>query len=149
MSGSGEPHHLETWRAVTVALHVYVDVEDLDAGIRFYRDGLGLTLRRRLAPNWVELEGAAVPVFLLRRKLDHRDTGAQMERTYERHWTPVHLDFLTDDLEAALARAEAAGARRDRDVVSAPWGRMASLSDPFGNGFDLIELGRGGYEMLS
>ena len=75
---------------MTVALHVYVDVEDLDAGIRFYGEGLGLTLRRRLAPNWVELEGAAVPVFLLERKLAHRDTGARVQRTYDRHWTPVH-----------------------------------------------------------
>jgi predicted enzyme related to lactoylglutathione lyase len=134
---------------VTVALHVYVDVEDLDAGVRFYTEGVGLALRRRLAPNWVELEGAAVPVFLLQRKLDHRDTGARVERSYERHWTPLHLDFLTDDLDAALARAEAAGARRDRDVVTASWGRMACMSDPFGNGFDLIELGPEGYDMLT
>jgi predicted enzyme related to lactoylglutathione lyase len=134
---------------VAVSLHVYVDVEDLEAGIRFYADAVGLTLRRRLAPNWVELEGAAVPVFLLQRKLDHEDTGAQMNRTYERHWTPVHLDFLTADLDAALARAEAAGARRDREPITAPWGRMASMSDPFGNGFDLIELAGGGYEMLT
>jgi predicted enzyme related to lactoylglutathione lyase len=134
---------------VVVTLHAYVDVEDLAAGIRFYTEGLGLALRRRLAPNWVELEGAAIPVFLLQRKLDHEDTGAPVTRTYERHWTPVHLDFLTDDLDAALARAEAAGARRDREPVSAPWGRMASMSDPFGNGFDLIELGPQGYDMLT
>jgi predicted enzyme related to lactoylglutathione lyase len=134
---------------VSVPLHVYVDVEDLEAGIRFYADGLGLTLRRRLAPNWVELEGAQVAVFLLQRKLDHRDTGVQMTRDYERHWTPVHLDFLTDDLDSALARAEAAGARRDRDVVTAPWGRMACMSDTFGNGFYLIELAGGGYDMLT
>jgi predicted enzyme related to lactoylglutathione lyase len=134
---------------VTVRLHVYVDVEDLEAAIRFYADGVGLTLRRRLAPNWVELEGADVPVFLRQRKVGHRDIGAQVQRSYDRHWTPVHLDFLTADLDAALARAEAAGARRDRDVVSAPWGRMACMSDPFGNGFDLIELAGGGYEMLT
>jgi hypothetical protein len=28
-------------------------------------------------------------------------------------------------------------------------GRMACMSDPFGNGFDLIELGPEGYEMLT
>jgi predicted enzyme related to lactoylglutathione lyase len=133
---------------VSVSLHAYVDVEDLDAGIRFYTQGLGLAVRRTLAPGWVELAGAEIPVFLLERKLDHRDTGAQVTRTYDRHWTPVHLDFLTDDLEAAAARAEAAGARRDRDLVDAPWGRMACMSDPFGHGFDLIELGPEGYDML-
>ena len=30
----------------------------------FYTEGIELRLRRRLRPNWVELEGASVPIFL-------------------------------------------------------------------------------------
>ena len=29
---------------------------------------------------------------------------------HARHWTPVHLDFVVDDLQAAVANAVAAGA---------------------------------------
>ena len=46
-------------------VHVYIGVTDLEHGIAFYTQGIGLRLRRRLRPNWVELEGASVPIFLI------------------------------------------------------------------------------------
>jgi hypothetical protein len=46
-------------------VHVYIGVTNLGHGIAFYTRGLGLHLRRLLRPNWVELEGASVPIFLL------------------------------------------------------------------------------------
>ncbi|MDZ3824625.1 MAG: VOC family protein, partial [Pseudoxanthomonas sp.] len=65
-------------------------------------------------------------------------------RDYSRHWTPVHLDIVVEDLDAALARALAAGARLERPVLEQRWGRLAPLADPFGHGFCLIQfLGRG------
>ena len=32
------------------------------------------------------------------------------------------------------------------DVQTFPWGRMATLSDPFGHGFCLIQFAGGGYD---
>ena len=56
----------------------------------------------------------------------------------------MHLDFVVDDLDAALGRAEAAGARREGEVRTADWGRIATLVDPFGSGLCLLQfLGRG------
>jgi predicted enzyme related to lactoylglutathione lyase len=56
----------------------------------------------------------------------------------------VHLDFVVPDIDAAVQRACAAGARLEGAVRTAEWGRIAVLSDPWGHGFCLIEfLGRG------
>ena len=57
-------------------------------------------MRRRLRPNWVELEGASVPIFLL---VSNRPPD------FAGPWT-VHLDFVTDALEVAVHQAQAAGA---------------------------------------
>ena len=49
-----------------VLLHVYVEVTEATLGIDFYCHGLGLTLKRRLSPTWIELAGANCPfIFLL------------------------------------------------------------------------------------
>ena len=45
-------------------VHVYIGVTELERGIAFYTQVIGLRLRRRLRPNWVELEGASVPCLL-------------------------------------------------------------------------------------
>ena len=131
-----------------VEVHVYVDVDDLERGIDFYTRGLGLRLGRRLDANWVEMAGAAVPVHILA-KPPGTPAGAGPSRDYRRHWTPVHLDFITTHLEAAVARAEAAGALLERGIQVHTWGRMANMVDPFGNGFDLIELGGRGYDAIA
>jgi hypothetical protein len=41
------------------------------------------------------------------------------------------------------------GASLDRDVKSREYGRFANMADPFGNGFDLIEFSRVGYDAVS
>jgi predicted enzyme related to lactoylglutathione lyase len=69
-------------------------------------------------------------------------------RNYRRHWTPVHIDLVVEDLDAALRRALAAGAALDREVQSKKWGRLANLADPFGNGLCLLEMRGRGYDEL-
>jgi predicted enzyme related to lactoylglutathione lyase len=120
-------------------VHVYIGVTELEHGIAFYTHGLGLRLRRRLRPNWVELEGASVPVFLL---------VSNRPRDFAGPWT-VHLDFVTDDLDAAVRQAQDAGAVLDRALQEREWGRMANMTDPFGNSFDLIEFAPGGYDNIT
>jgi len=132
-----------------LTVHTYVEVADLERGITFYRDALGLTLKRLLRPNWVELEGANVPIFLLGNRPPIADLGGKkVPRSYERHWTPVHLDFIVSDLDQAIARALKSGASLDREVQDREYGRIANMADPFGNGFDLIEFAPGGYAVL-
>jgi predicted enzyme related to lactoylglutathione lyase len=120
-------------------VHVYIGVTELEYGITFYTKGLGLRFRRRLRANWVELEGASVPIFLL---------VSNRPRDFAGPWT-VHLDFVTDDLEAAVRQAQDAGTVLDRPLQEREWGRMANMTDPFGNSFDLIEFAPGGYDNIA
>jgi len=133
-----------------IEVHAYIDVADLERGIAFYCDGLNLTLRRRLSPSWVELAGANLPIFLLgNRKPTTNLGGTQIQRDFARHWTPVHLDFIVPELDAAVARLTRLGATLDRPIQLAEYGRMANMADPFGNGFDLIEFSGAGYDAVS
>jgi predicted enzyme related to lactoylglutathione lyase len=133
-----------------IEVHAYIDVADLERGIAFYCDGLNLTLRRRLSPSWVELAGANLPIFLLgNRKPTANLGGTQIQRNFARHWTPVHLDFIVPELDAAVARLTRLGATLDRPIQLAEYGRMANMADPFGNGFDLIEFSGSGYDAVS
>lgn len=131
-------------------LLVNVDVDDLERGARFYVEALGLTVGRRFGAGALELLGAAAPIYLL---LNRAGTppfeGASAGRDYARHWTPVHLDFAVDDLEAALRRAEAAGARREGEIELQAWGRMACLADPFGHGLCLLQFHGRGYDEIT
>jgi len=131
-------------------ISINIDVDDLEKGVAFYVAAVGLTPVRRLGDFAVELSGAQAPVFLLAKDRGTRPfTGAAVTRDYARHWTPVHLDFLVEDVEGALGRAMSAGARAESTIEAHPWGRMVLLGDPFGNGFCLIELDAAGYGAIA
>ena len=131
-------------------LLVNIDVEDLGRATSFYTEAFGLRVGRRFGDSGVELLGAPVRLYLL---LAAAGTppfeGASGARSYRRHWTPVHLDFVVQDLHAALARAEAAGAIREGQVQEHAWGKLALLADPWGNGFCLLQLVGRGYDALA
>jgi predicted enzyme related to lactoylglutathione lyase len=130
---------------MTASLLVNIDVDDLERAVAFYTAAFGLTVGRRFGAFAVELTGGTAPIYLLVKADGSPASAATGERRrYARHWTPVHLDFVVDDLDAAVARAKAAGATLEGDPATHVWGRIAQLADPFGHGLCLIEfLGRG------
>jgi uncharacterized glyoxalase superfamily protein PhnB len=65
-------------------------------------------------------------------------------RNYARHWTPVHLDFVVKDIEAAMKKAVSVGATLEVSITAHKWGRMALMADPFGNGYCFVEFLGGG-----
>ncbi|MCV6799588.1 GNAT family N-acetyltransferase [Achromobacter ruhlandii] len=129
---------------------VNIDVPDLEAAIDFYGRAFGLTLHRRLGPGAAEMLGASAPIYLLQKAAGTPAAGAvRQPRDYARHWTPVHLDVVVDDVDDAVAQAVAAGARLEDPAASHDWGRIAHLSDPFGHGICIMQfLGRG-YDALA
>ena len=129
-------------------LLVNVDVDDLERGTRFYCDGLGLRVGRRFE-GWIELVGAQAPIYLLPKAAGSEAFPNGTKRSYARHWTPVHLDFVVEDIGAAMKRALAAGATLEADVATHPYGKLALMADPFGNGFCLLEFTGRGYDEIT
>ena len=127
---------------------INIDVPNLDQAIRFYEEAVGLRLNRRLFGNTVaEMIGAPAPIYLITRPEGSFPTPSPgLARAYKRHWTPVHLDFVVDNLESAIQKAEQAGAKLELAPQSFDWGRLASLSDPFGHGLCLLQWSGGGYD---
>ena len=130
-------------------LLVNVDVEDLERATRFYCAALGLQVGRRF-DGWTELVGTSARIYLLP-KAPGTPVSPQsgQKRDYGRHWTPVHLDFVVDDIEQSLARAKAAGASVESAVTEHAYGRLALLADPFGNGFCLLQFTGCGYDEIA
>ena len=61
----------------------------------------------------------------------------------------MHLDFIVTNVDAALTRAIAAGARLEGDVETHAWGRIAHMADPFGHGFCLLQFVGRGYDEIA
>ena len=119
---------------------ISIDVDDLERAIDFYTRGVGLSVVER-GPDWAHLihEGQTIFIMQMPPGSDAVE-GAHSPRDYSRHWTPVHLDFVVADIDRAVERALAAGAKLDRPIQRRQkLADMANMSDPFGNGFDLIQ----------
>lgn len=113
-----------------MSVPVNIDVPELEKAIAFYTQAFGLLVARRFGEQGAELSSWPVPVFLLQKEAG--STGAADScRTYERPWTPVHLDVIVDDIDTALSRAIDAGAVMEQEVRTATWDKMALLADPF------------------
>lgn len=129
-------------------LLVNIDVPDVAAAERFYVAVFGLRPSRRFGADGVELLGAGVPVYLLRKPAGSTGAAAAT-RDYGRHWCPVHCDVAVDNLDAALGAALAAGARQEGAIRDHDWGRIAQLADPFGHGWCLIQFSAAGYDAIT
>jgi len=130
---------------MSITVLANIDVDDLELATQFYCSALELTVGRRFSHSAVELLGGTSAIYLLKKDAGTAASSyAPQQRDYNRHWTPVHLDFVVPKIEPAVERARNAGARLEGEVRTDKWGRIAAMADPFGHGFCLIEfLGRG------
>jgi predicted enzyme related to lactoylglutathione lyase len=117
---------------------VVIEVTDLDRSAALYRDGFGVPLKepddhagddrwisgRHCATSWTD--GAFLHFALYEKKTDAPTTGAQ-------------LGIAVTDLDAAHARALAAGAEEIHPPKQQPWGRSARFRDYDGNVIELTQ----------
>jgi predicted enzyme related to lactoylglutathione lyase len=120
---------------------VNIDVPELGPAIAFYTAALGLTHNRTMDEDVAELVGASSVLYLLKKSPDSSAaSGSSDSRKYSRHWTPIHIDFVVDDITGAAQRATAAGAKRESECIEWNGSKCITFSDPFGHGFCLIEF---------
>jgi catechol 2,3-dioxygenase-like lactoylglutathione lyase family enzyme len=119
---------------------VSIDVPSLDEGLRFYRDVLGLSEIARPVATYVILKCGDAQIGLIEKAAGSKPAkGSDDVRRYERHWTPVHIDFEVDDYEFFLAKAIGAGAKCEQKFEGGSGHPpIAFCSDPFGNGFCVV-----------
>ncbi len=121
-------------------IEICLDVPDLARGIRFYAEAFGFSKVSEPYPGVAFLQAGEAKITLLEKREGTKPfPNANEERRYDRHWTPVHLDFHVDDLKAALERATSAGATRERLFEDPEHGSLAICADPFGHGFCLLQ----------
>jgi len=104
-------------RGLELMMLVNIDVDDLARAAEFYCRALDLKPGRRFGHSAVELLGGSSAIYLLEKAAGTVATPVSSQlREYSRHWTPVHLDFVVPNLNAALARAQGAGASLEGEV---------------------------------
>lgn len=120
---------------------INIDVPELQSAIDFYCAALELKPGRMLDNDVAELIGASSRIYLLQKEAGSPSgKSAGGTRRYSRHWTPVHMDFVVDNVEIATQRALAAGAIRESERIEWRGSKCITFRDPFGHGFCLIEF---------
>jgi predicted enzyme related to lactoylglutathione lyase len=123
-----------------VSIEICIDVPDLARGVRFYADAFGFSEVSEPYPGVAILEADVATITLLEKPEGSEPSPNTRDvRHYDRHWTPVHLDFHVDDLPAALDKAMRAGAIKEQFFDNPEHGSIVFCADPFGNGFCLLE----------
>jgi catechol 2,3-dioxygenase-like lactoylglutathione lyase family enzyme len=130
-------------------LLINIDVPDLTKAEAFYTRALELRVGRRFGRDAAELLGATAPIYLLLQKPGDAPAPGVSARGYQRHWTPVHFDVVVTELDAAVKRAQDAGATLERPIQERAWGRMANFADPFGHGFCILQFSAKGYDAIA
>lgn len=127
-------------------LLINIDVPELAPSIEFYCSALGLELNRLLDDDVAELTGGESTIYLLKHANGSRCVkGAMKYRDYSRHWTPVHIDVVVEDIDQAAERVLGCGAIQESECIEWRGSKCITFSDPFGHGFCLIEFIGEGY----
>lgn len=121
------------------SVHVSIDVPDLEAGLRFYAEVFGFVESARPFPTMAVVDANNVNVCMHQKAEGSKSsTVGNGRRSYERHWTPVHLDLHVPDFDAVLDKLRNAGGSIENEFRNQGPKPVAFCSDPFGNGFCVI-----------
>ena len=120
---------------------VSIDVPSIEEGLKFFGDVFGYVETSRPHPGYAMLTAGDSTIGLLAKPPGSSPAkGSDEVRRYQRHWTPVHIDFRVEDFEGTHARALAAGAKSEQVHRVAGYPPVAFCSDPFGHGFCIVGI---------
>ncbi|NLP82684.1 VOC family protein [Microbacterium sp. CFH 90308] len=118
-----------------------ITVDDVDAAVEFYRDGLGLEIVNDVSYDghrWASFGFAGQPglALVVSDPTAGRspEDGEALERLIVKGIGPGPYVFSTDDLDATFERLRASGAEVLQEPISQDWGaRDCAFRDPAGN----------------
>ncbi|MCU7917184.1 MAG: VOC family protein [Candidatus Thiodiazotropha sp. (ex Epidulcina cf. delphinae)] len=121
-----------------IKISVSIDVSDLKQAEAFYVKALGCKKVRDQGSDMVVLSTENCDLYLQEKKAGTKPlVSSEVVRDYKRHWTPVHLDFLTENVDRVVEKILKLGGLHEGGE-SGDWGSIAYCADPFGNGFCII-----------
>lgn len=120
-------------------LNISIDVPSIDEGLKFFGEAFGFVEVARPHPSYAIIAAEEARIGLLAKEAGSSPAqGSADVRRYERHWTPVHVDYHVNDFDETLERALKAGARAEQVHRMPGYPPVAFCSDPFGHGFCII-----------
>ena len=111
---------------MSTSMTVYVVTPDLERARRFYEQTLDIKGGAQ-SGNWVPFSLAGA-TFALHAAGPGNDDA-----------TRYSVSFTVDDIEATLKRFEGAGAKVLSGIADETFGRMATLEDPDGRTFEVVQ----------
>ena len=121
-----------------IKISVSIDVSNLKQAETFYIEALGCKKRRDQGSDMAVLSTENCDIYLQEKEAGTKPlVSSEVVREYKRHWTPVHLDFLTENLDEVVKKILQLGGLHEGGE-NGDWGSIAYCADPFGNGFCVI-----------
>lgn len=105
--------------------HVMLMVKNVPAAVKFYSEGLGLTVKTS-SPGWGELDADGTTIAL---------HGAENPQGGD---SPI-LSFHVDDVYATIASLEEMGAKLEGRVREPSFGKVAAMRTPDGHLVSLLQ----------
>jgi catechol 2,3-dioxygenase-like lactoylglutathione lyase family enzyme len=113
-------------------------VDDVEEAIDFYTTHLGFTLRMAALPAFADVVRGRLRLLLSGPLSSGGRTLPNGATPRPGGWNRIHL--VVDDIEAEVARLEAAGLTpRSDDLVTGPGGTQILFDDPSGNPIELFQ----------
>ena len=121
-----------------IKVSVSIDVSDLKKAAEFYIEALGCKKVRDQGSDMTVLSTDNCDIYLQEKEAGTNPlVSSEVVREYTRHWTPVHLDFLSENVDELVEKVVQLGGLHEGGE-SGDWGSIAYCADPFGNGFCII-----------
>ena len=113
--------------------HILLEVKNLDRSITFYRDQLGLTLKKR-SGDFATLEAANIGVYLWSKRWDWSPPSPKEGRPPQ----GMYPHFVVSDVKGAVERLRQAGYRIVDESKDYDYGTEGFVADPDGFVWALI-----------
>ncbi|MDX8457018.1 VOC family protein [Mesorhizobium sp. VK9D] len=121
--------------AASATVNVRYMVTDVDDAVAWYTQHLGFKPLSNHAPAFADVTRGALRLLLSGPTSSAGRPMPDGERPGPGGWNRIHL--IVEDLEAEVARLQAAGLSFRNEIVTGPGGSQILLVDPSGN---LVEL---------